>query len=384
MLFTVGSGTRGNNEKKELEKRGKVMRFALIPWSNGELQDRLFYLKGNEGELIPRESAAYQMWQEFSRLGHELHTYDYYSDWETVDYFLLFSIEWIAAEKIVKAGYGDRLIYCNAEPPAVCELHTREGYELLKQIFPCILTWNPDWVDGRQIFKRCIPYFYKFSPCTIPFHERKLITGISANKHSSYPDELYTERERAYTFFETYYPDQFDFYGVMWEGSKHACYRGTVDSKPDTFHKYKFAICFENTRTRRDYITEKIWDCLTAQIVPVYAGAENIRDYIPESCFIDFYRFSSYEDLAEYLQGMKEEEYQRYIDAAKKLLQSDIIQRFSGEQYARDILQAVGHVEHFQMSQRGRKYLKAKSRKERLVREKIRLQGKVKQLFCLK
>lgn len=357
------------------------MKFALIPWTSEELQDGIFIRKNAAGTWIPTESAAYLMQQEFFRLGHELHTYDCYPDWSEVDFFLLYSIDWIAAERITRAGYAEKMVYCNAEPPTVCSLHTREGYEILKQIFPKILTWNPDWTDNRQVFKRCIPYYYKFSSCEIPFQKRKLITGISANKHSDYPEELYTERERAYDYFEKNYPDQFDFYGILWEGTAHPCYRGTVKDKAEVFHKYKFAICFENTRTKRDYITEKIWDCLNAQIVPIYAGAENIRDYIPENCFISFDRFDSYDALAKFLMQMSEEEYQKYLDAALQLLHSDVIDRFSGEQYAHDILAAVEQKNDFQMTGYGRNFLAAKARKEQRALRRIRIRMTVKRIM---
>ncbi len=341
------------------------MKFALIPWANDELQDRIFVRKNAEGVLTPTQSAAYLMQQEFIRLGHELHTYDCYADWSKVDFFLLYSIDWIAAEKITRAGYANKMVYCNAEPPTVCSLHTRTGYETLKQIFPRILTWNPEWVDHQQIFKRCIPYYYKFSPCRMPFAQRKLITGISANKHSDYPNELYTERERAYYYFEQNFPDQFDFYGILWEGTDHPCYKGTVEDKAETFHKYKFALCFENTRTKRDYITEKIWDCLNAQIVPIYAGAENIGEYIPKDCYIDFDQFESYDALANFLIEMSEDQYQEYLDAAKKLLHSNVVCKFSGEQYAHDILFAVENKNDFEMTKYGRQFLAAKARKEK-------------------
>ena len=337
------------------------MKFALIPWTSEELQDGIFIQKNTEGTWIPTESAAYLMQQEFIRLGHELHTYDCYSDWSEVDFFLLYSIDWVAAEKLTKAGYAEKMIYCNAEPPTVCSLHTKEGYEILKQIFPKILTWNPDWTDNQQIFKRCIPYYYKFSPCLVPFWERKLLTGISANKHSDYPD-------------------QFDFYGILWEGTSHPCYRGIVKDKAEVFHKYKFAICFENTRTKRDYITEKIWDCLNAQIVPIYAGAENIQDYIPADCFISFDQFESYDALAHFLTQMSEETYQKYLDAAWKLLHSDVIDQFSGEQYAHDILTAVGQKNHFTMTEYGRNFLAEKARKEQKALRWMRMRMAVKKL----
>lgn len=333
------------------------MKFALIPWSQKELQDRLFFQDGPERK-VPTESAAYQMARFLEAKGHEIHTVDRYEKrLQEADFFLFYILDWRWVQKLTRAGLAGRMVYCNAEPPTVNPLNTPEGYQLLKQIFPYILTWNPEWVDDKRIFRRNIPYYFDFHPCDIPFAERKLVTAISANKNSRYKDELYSERNRAYHFFETQHPDEFDFYGVLWNSKGHPCYKGTVKSKAETFHQYRFAICYENTRTNRDYITEKIWDCLHAQIVPIYAGARNIRDYIPEDCFIDFYEVGSYERLYQLISGMSVEKYDTYLEAAKKLLQNEKIRwLFSGERYGKLILDAVQHPVTFEPSWKGKCY----------------------------
>lgn len=355
------------------------MKFALVPWQNSELKDAIFYQQSENGDRIPAKNVVSEMRLEFEREGHEIHTYDLYRNWEEVDFFLLFSMDWIVAERIQKAGFGKRLIYCNAEPPSVCELHTAAGYEILKQIFPCILTWNPEWVDNRQIFKRCIPYYFTFHTCSIPYEKRKLITGISANKHSTYQDELYTDRENAYRFFEEKFPEQFKFYGTQWSGKGHPCYGGTVENKYDVFHQYRFALCYENTKTKKDYITEKIWDCLTAQIVPVYAGAENISDYIPKDCYIDRERFSSYEEMANYLLNIDQNKYNRYLEAAKRLLQSEALKEFSSKKYVQQILNAVEHEEqNFDITEYGLNFLKKKARQDRREVEYMKLRARLK------
>lgn len=353
----------------------------MVPYTDSITNDSMFYHLDENGNIIPCNTAWYLMYQEFNRQGHEIHTIDMYSDWSEVDYFLLFPIEWIAAQAIAEAGYADRMIYCNAEPASVCELHTKEGYEILRQIFPYILTWNRECVDGRQVFQRCIPYLGEFSPCDIPFSERKLITGISANKHSTYAGELYTTREDAYSWFEEHYPDQFDFYGTRWAGTNHPCYKGVVDSKAETFHHYRFALCFENTRTSGDYITEKIWDCLYSQIVPIYVGAANIRDYIPEDCFIDYDRYASYEELAEYLLGIDESRYQEYLDAAQRLLHSDVKRQFSAEQGVVDILNAIAVPNDYHMTDYGRRFLKRKAKRDKRNLRGIAIRSGLKRLL---
>lgn len=326
------------------------MNFALIPWGENEKNDKIFYENTKEGKRVPTKSAAYLMMKEFERLGHTIHTIDLYPELEVVDFFLFYVLDWNWVKKLADKGLEGRMVYCNAEPPSVTKLNTPEGFEVLKKFFPYILTWNPEWVDGQRIFHRVIPYFYEFKACNIPFSERKLITAISANKKSDWEGELYTERENAYNYFEKNYPEDFDFYGVGWEGTNHPCYRGTVKDKKEVFHQYRFAICFENTRTKKNYITEKIWDCMDAQIVPIYAGAEQITDFIPQECFIDFYAFKNYDELSSYLVNMSEERYSEYLEAAKKLLADEnVISQFRGERYGRDILNAVSHPFSFSM-----------------------------------
>lgn len=333
------------------------MKFALIPWSRNELEDHIFFKDGVSG-LIPTESAAYRMAHHMEQLGHEIHTIDLYADrLETVDFFLFYILDWRWVRRLTKAGLAGRMVYCNAEPPTVNSLNTPEGFKLLEQVFPYLLTWNPEWVDNKRIFKRNIPYYFEMHRSCITFAEKKLVTAISANKHSHYRDELYTERNDAYLFFEKQHPDEFDFYGVLWNGKEHPCYKGTVKNKADIFHQYRFAICYENTRTNKDYITEKIWDCLHAQIVPIYAGASNITDYIPEDCFIDFYKFDSYEKLYQFIHEMKEQEHQSYLDAGERLLQDkDVRWNFSGERYGELILDAVSHEIDFKPTIEGKAF----------------------------
>ncbi len=44
--------------------------------------------------------------------------------------------------------------------------------------------------------------------------------------------------------------------------------------------KYKFVIAVENAACS-DYVTEKLWRALEVGTVPIYHGAENVRDYLP-------------------------------------------------------------------------------------------------------
>lgn len=312
------------------------MNIAIIPWNDTFLRDKMFDIDDLEFNHDHCMNHFFLMREEFVRHGDTLHTIDFFQP-EEVDFFLFFdlNLSWlkILADKHLEA----KAIYCNAEPPVVNPLNDKEGFAKLLNYFPYIMTWNDELVDNQRIFKRNIPYYFENQMGNIPFEKRKLLTCISGNKHSDHPDELYSEREKLITFLEHDWLDKFDFYGSGWNKGTHPAYGGRIENKAEIYHKYRFAIAFENMKNVKGYISEKILDCITSGIVPVYWGAENITEYIPEDCFIDYRKFSNVGELVRFLDGMDEKEYQNYLDAAQQFLRSEKVKLFSGEEYARDI-----------------------------------------------
>lgn len=317
--------------------------FAIIPWSEDFYDDRMFDINPpvNRDYLL---EPYLELKQEFERRGHAIHTIDLYNDYDGIDYFLFFRLDWEIVKNIVRYDKSDRMVYCTAEPPSVFRYNSPSGYIILKRIFPYILTWNDDWTDGKSVFKRNTPYWFVDQRIgNYTYKDKKLITCISGNKHSDYPNELYSEREKAISFFETYYPDEFDFYGVGWNESEHPCYKGRIDDKSKCYHQYRYAICYENIEGLRGYITEKILDCLVSGIVPIYAGSKDVADYVPENCFIKLRDFSDYDKLYDYIKNINEEQYNQYLQKADDFLNSSKSDYFSGSRYARYILDAISH-----------------------------------------
>jgi hypothetical protein len=72
-------------------------------------------------------------------------------------------------------------------------------------------------------------------------------------------------------------------------------------------HNYKFYLAIENTR-EPDYITEKLYQGLRAGSVPVYLGAPNVRDYLPDNAAVYLDDFASLSDLVKYLKSAMEDE----------------------------------------------------------------------------
>ena len=360
------------------------MRFAIIPWGERFLQNKMFDAEStvNKNGLV--ESYA-SMKRYFIDCGHEVNTIDLYEDLTSVDYFLFFDWfpEWIY--KLMKLGLESRMVYCNAEPPTVRKLNTEEGYKTVSKFFPYIMTWNKDFVDNKRVFWRTIPYNFFVSDNDVPYEQKKLLTSISANKTSDYKDELYTERERLIYYFEEAMPDQFDMYGVGWDVKKHPSYKGRAESKPITYSGYKYALALENTCNVRGYVTEKIFDCLTCGIVPVYYGADDICDYVPADCFIDYRRFMDPKALGEYLLSITKEQYDKYVEAGEKAISSDVLRRtFSGEMYAQNIIDMSLKATRndFRINRKDRVIIAVKVKKKAIAsRIKKAIKGKINGVF---
>lgn len=341
------------------------MRFAVVSDDIGYKNDNIFDPVLNNYFWQPFKQA-------FDANGHEIHTLDMYSGSNQADYYLFFAPVWNVAYNLTRQGLGTRLVYLCAEPPTVVKYNSLEGFSVLKKIFPYIFTYNREWVDEKNIFYRCIPYKFYYHENAIPFDERKLITGITANKRSNHPNELYTEREMVYSFFEEKYPSEFDFYGVGWDKSGHPNYRGTVDDKADTYRNYKFAIAFENIKGVHDYVSEKVFDCICSGVVPIYAGAPNVGEYVPEGSYIDYFSFNSIEELSDYITGMDQKIYEQYIENGKKLLKTKIPEELSITKYVEHILAGVRHEAPYNTDFRTQLWLKAKAMEQQYYFYKAR------------
>ena len=79
---------------------------------------------------------------------------------------------------------------------------------------------------------------------------------------------------------------------------------GWFNSKVDIIRSYKFLLTFENSNVR-DYVTEKFNHALVAGTVPVYLGADTIRDFQPSPhSVINVQDFRDTPTLAEYLKWL--------------------------------------------------------------------------------
>ncbi|MDO8515768.1 MAG: glycosyltransferase family 10 [bacterium] len=153
--------------------------------------------------------------------------------------------------------------------------------------------------------------------------KEKFLVLMNANKiqHSFSNRELFSERLRAIKYFSQF-PD-FDLFGpgwdkppknpLFWHYKKYALrsWRGMVENKMKTVSQYKFMICYENS-AYPGYVSEKIFDCMAAGVVPVYLGAPDIETIVPKTCFIDKRDFKTYDALYAHLKSLTEHDLEAY------------------------------------------------------------------------
>jgi hypothetical protein len=104
-----------------------------------------------------------------------------------------------------------------------------------------------------------------------------------------------------------------------------------------TMSHYRFSLCFENC-IFPGYVTEKIFDSFFAGAVPVYYGAPDIGDFVPEGCFIDFRHFKSLDKLWSFLTNVTESEWHTYRQAIRSFLISEKFVPFRQETVAANLL----------------------------------------------
>jgi hypothetical protein len=97
--------------------------------------------------------------------------------------------------------------------------------------------------------------------------------------------------------------------------------KGWLREKSEGLIDYKFSICVENSR-EKNYISEKFFDCILNDTIPIYFGCENIKDIIPENGYILIDDIDNINEIIEklwYINENSDELYNRLIPNCRKI-----------------------------------------------------------------
>lgn len=232
----------------------------------------------------------------------------------------------------------------------------------LRWPFSRVFTFNDEQV-ARYGYNK-ISYFvlgnmlqYRTPPFRVPpFAEKKLVIGINSNRWAYMPTSTYSMRRAYFRFFEQRYPGQFDLYGHGWNRPcvfyerwfghpRFESYRGEIPedivSKIEIMSRYRFHLCIENNINEPGYVSEKMTDCFCARCVPLYMGWRHADRYIPRECFIDLRDFDSIESVCRFMESMGPDQYQRYLEAIERFMNSERAEYFTNANAFRTILRTL-------------------------------------------
>lgn len=233
----------------------------------------------------------------------------------------------------------------------------------LSKKYKKIFTWDDRLVDGVKFIKYYYPQYYSETVFNEFSNRKTLLTLISNNKFLNlYSDnDMYAERYRIIKFFEDN-GKSFKLFGSGWDypfginGLSDRVlrkifpnynkvqlknYHGIIDSKYKAYTDSKFSICFENVSDIPGYVTEKIFDSMFAGCIPVYCGASNISDYVPNNCWINYNDFISISDLYNFLLSFNESDYKNYQINIKSFLSKWQFNKFSTESFCSNIINEI-------------------------------------------
>lgn len=243
-------------------------------------------------------------------------------------------------QRCLRTGRPIRLALFLWEPEVVMpENFDRRIHARFERVF----TWHRGLLSEGGGYRR----LFWPQPAVVPapremaFAQRKLLVNFSGNKRSSALNELYSARVEVIRYMEARYPSDFDHYGPGW-GPDHPSWRGVASSKFEVYPYYRFGLCYENMRSVKGWITEKVFDCLRAGTVPVYWGAPDIGDELDEAAFVDRRRFRATEDLVAYLRNMNERDWQQMREAGQKYISGPRFERYLPEAFFVAIRDGLG------------------------------------------
>ncbi|KAF9106045.1 4-alpha-L-fucosyltransferase [Mortierella sp. AM989] len=88
------------------------------------------------------------------------------------------------------------------------------------------------------------------------------------------------------------------------------------EHKKQILRKYPFSFAAENSNCL-SYVTEKIYDILAIGSIPIYLGASDIADYVPEGSYIDFNAFGSMDELIKYIKTVDRSQFYKWKEVVK-------------------------------------------------------------------
>lgn len=326
-------------------------RIFLAPSSDHYGKDQLFNdgdaLLNRDGVLVPYIRLSKQILAQ----GHIIHTSDYMHKHQDnglrLEYYSLGKIE---NDRLISKKNIDRRAFLLLEPPVVAP-HLYRALPSLTACFEHVYLHNVHGdgysLEGIEIkklrkFYWPLPYKDALEPLWSKKERMRRIVVINGSHNpKSRVRELYSKRiEAMVNLARLGVVDLFGYGWNRWWSAKSmwlpywsnrrtlmSIYQGSCPSKFDILSRYDFCLCFENM-SMDGYITEKLFDCLFVGTIPLYLGAPDVKQFIPEDAYIDCSRYHSWEEMWKDIKDLTDKEIESMREAGRDFLRSETALRY--------------------------------------------------------
>lgn len=279
----------------------------------------VYWESGGGNKIFQKSDMARLLKEKFAARGYDLATQDIHKP-EKSDVILVAYPAYHVPENM-----KDKSFLWLLESPLSVTIPAKPDIE---RRYKKIFTYDQQAAKRPGYVRLPIPYEYRPFSFTLSdlVSKNVLVAQVASHFIHQTPINKYAERHVAAWWFLKNHPDDIllaghgdwksDFRNSLPPERQSVFdqrYKGRVKDKIAFLRQAKFGLAYENTQAP-DYVSEKIYDVMTAGTVPVYLGAPNIEEYVPQACFINRDDFQSYEELYNFLKNMSDQTYLNYIN----------------------------------------------------------------------
>jgi hypothetical protein len=188
-----------------------------------------------------------------------------------------------------------------------------------------IETLLPMLYSGRGEMDNRKEWDWSYDIKNIRYSKSKPISIIVRKDYSSYYDRFVNPvtskinyKPRTDLGIELSNNKDIDVFGTYWENNGENI-KGEIWNKHIGLDDYRFSIGCENS-IQKNYVSEKFWDIILTEGVPIYLGCTNIKDYVPSECFISLNDLSMF-DMVSKIEFIQKHEMDIYNEKIKYVLE---------------------------------------------------------------
>jgi hypothetical protein len=239
-------------------------------------------------------------------------------------------------------------------------------------VYDAVITYVNTLIDNKRYFFLPPRAYYRDRITNgLPFEQRKIGCLVGTNRRMKCrtglitmrkgwkfslkdwidyvfcPGELISFRSEVGEMCAKYRDRGFDLFGEGWDllrETRDICKGVPPQCVLDYIGNYRYYFALENHSGPCSLISERVWDALWGDVVPVYLGNTRLSEFIPPECYIDARQFQNPQEMFDYLCGASERKWEQYHAAGREFIRSERGARFLPETFAETFIGYINAI----------------------------------------